>query len=67
MEYRKLENSGIAGISLNYSKGNVKSAQVILLDNSRRNLSRVQVDLDLFKEMQLEECDVKCDLPSGKE
>jgi hypothetical protein len=67
MEYRKLENSGIAGISLHYSKGKVESAQVILLDNSRRNLTRVQVDLDLFKEMQLKECNVKCDLPLANE
>ncbi len=64
MEYRKLENSGIAGISLNYNADNVDSAEVILLDNSRRTLSKVKVDLDLFKEMKLKECNVKCDIPS---
>lgn len=67
MEYRQLENSGIAGISLDYGTDGIRAAEVILLDNSRRKLMRVQVDLNLFKEMQFKECDVKCDLPSAEE
>ncbi|MBL7481374.1 hypothetical protein [Legionella bononiensis] len=63
LEYRKLANSGIAGITLKYSGNKVTSARVILLDNSRRNLMMVKINSDVLEDVKLEKCGIKCDLP----
>lgn len=63
IEFRRLPNSGIAGISIKYFEKDIQSAQVILLDNSRRNLLEVPVDSAIFKNIKLKECDTECDLP----
>lgn len=62
LEYRAFQNIGIAGIILKYDKGSVQSAQVILLDNSRRNLSTLNIANDMFNNSKLRKCHIKCDL-----
>ncbi|KTD52866.1 hypothetical protein [Legionella quateirensis] len=63
LEYRQLSQLGIAGIALKYTGNKVTSAQVILLDNSRRYLMPVKITSDVLEHVKLKECDEQCDLP----
>ena len=63
LEYRKLANSGIAGITLKYFGNKVTSARVILADNSRRNLMMVKINSDVLEDVTLEKCGMTCNLP----
>lgn len=63
LEYRQLNQLGIGGIALHYTGNQVTSAQVILSDNTRRNLSKVKIISDVLERVHLKECDEQCDLP----
>ena len=53
LKFQLLQKSGIAGIIFEYDAGNIKSAVVILSDNSRRTVSVVPINDDFLLKAKL--------------